>query len=139
MCVGGLRLLFLEEVAEAFSEYLGSAEPQGTEINGGGKEYADEEQPEEAVYPAGGKECGDHGGCCDEQEGEHVFQCRQKGIADFLIKEPVPDACPEDDDGCIGDNHVGNVTAKGMDDEDKAKDGATLGDDVPHIDVGLSA
>jgi hypothetical protein len=34
---------------------------------------------------------------------------------------------------------VGNVTAKGMDDEDKAKDGATLGDDVPHIDVGLSA
>ena len=117
---------------------MGSAKPQAADVDCSCQEDADDEQQRKAVYPSSGKERDEHGDCCNEQEGENVFQGRMEGIANLLIEEAVPDAGPQDDDANVGDDHVGDVAAESMDDENEAEDGAALGDDVPHVNVGFA-
>ena len=150
-------LLLLEEVADAFFQYLGAEEPEDGEVDDGGKGDAGEEEQgggAEREEGTGGEPGQDHGGGGGEEEGHDVLQGGEEGVADFLVEEAVPDGGPEDDDEDVGDDHEvealerqveggeGDVQPAGeggVDHEDAAEDGASLGDDVPHIDVGLAA
>ena len=73
------------------------------------------------------------------RKGEHVLERGEEGIAYLLMEEDVPDADPEDDDGAVCDDHVRGGAAKSIDDKDGSENGAALGNDVPHIDVGLAS
>ena len=97
--------LSLEEEADALAENLGTEEPEEAEVEDCDQKDAADEQEWGIVYPARGKIGHPDGGGGGEEEGEHVLQGREEGVADFLIEEAVPDACPEDDDGDVGKNH----------------------------------
>ena len=71
------------------------------------------EQKEQAAHstfvgshPKGGAVGNEHGGGCKEHEGEHVFEGRAERVADFVVEETVPNGCPQDDDGYVGNDHA---------------------------------
>ena len=106
--LSGVQLFLLEEVAYAFFQNLGTEEPEDAEIEDGGEEDANDEQDEEVLNPAGGEPRDEHRGGSNQEERKHVLQRRKEGITDFLIEETMPNACPQNDDEDIGENHQGD-------------------------------
>ena len=106
--VSGMWFPFQEE-ADALAKYLGTKEPKGTEVENSSEEDAADEQQQEILYPAGGEVDGNHRRRSNQKERQDVFQGGEEWIANLLIKEAMPDACPENDDGDVGDDHQGDV------------------------------
>ena len=98
----------LHKIADALSEDLGAEKPEEAEVDKGGHEDADDEEDGGTLNPSGGEPGDEHRHASCEEEGEHVFQGREEGVADFLVEETMPDARPEDDDEDVGENHQGD-------------------------------
>ena len=68
------------------------------------------------------------------------------------MKETVPDACPKNDDGNIGNDHQINIVKRKVEGEqrkiqivpqggnhqDGAQNGTTLGNHIPHVNIRLT-
>ena len=105
--------LFLAEVTPTLMQYFCSCQPQEPQIEDSGQEDTGEEQKEQAAHstfvgshPKGGAVGNEHGGGCKEHEGEHFFEGRAERVADFVVEETVPNGCPQDDDGYVGNDHA---------------------------------
>ena len=98
----------IKEVADALFEYFSTEKPEDAEVEKGGEGDAPDEKQAGGMDALGDEMGDDHRGSGGEKEGEHVTECRTEGVADFLIEETVPDACPKNDDEDVGEDHEGD-------------------------------
>jgi hypothetical protein len=136
--------LLLPQICYAFLEDVSAKEPQRSYIDHGGYDDAGSKQQIGIADAEGGKIGGEHGCHRHKQERSDVLQGMERRELYLAPKKVVPYGSPDYERKGIERNHQRNaadaqyVEIEQMHEAGCGCEGASLGYDVPHIDVGLA-